>query len=144
MQERITESQISTSQLWGVDCILIAKPDEKDSGICVYEEKRHITPFSSPGVAGRVRQRRQVVIEVADPDAEASAIRIKAAIHERMFAELRAAYTLAHVEAENRATEMMNLVGGDPQKLMRAHERVEEANAHRDALESHLQSMTSK
>lgn len=51
---------------------------------------------------------------------------------------------MAHVEAANRATEMMDLLGGDPQKLMKAHERVEDANALRDARESHLQAMTSK
>lgn len=144
MQERITESQISTSQLWGVDRILIAKPNDEDSGVCVYEETRHMAQFSSPGVAGRVRHHRQVVIDVADPDAEPSITRIKAAIRERMIAELRAAYTLAHAEATTRATEMRKLVGRDPQALMRAHEWVEEANARRDALESHLQSMTLK
>lgn len=99
--------------------------------------------FSSPGVAGRVRHYRQVVIDVADPDAEASVARVKSAIRERMISELRVAYTLAHVEATARATEMMKFVGGDPQALMREQELVEEANAHRDALESHLQSMTS-
>lgn len=76
-----------------MDRILIAKPNDEDSGVCVYEETRYIAQFSSSGVASRVLHHRQVVIDVVDPDAEASAIRIKAAIRERMFAELRAAYT---------------------------------------------------